>query len=292
MSRSRSRKPRLFRPPTDGDNLRCLRVVVPASGVDEAAGRLWLHEPVAIHEAATDDGRVALLAGFDDLATAAMVAGELPPEWEPTVETAPDDSSWRDNWRAFVEPVEVGRVLVWPGWWTEPPPERHDGLVIRLDPGATFGSGSHPSTRLSLAALQQVLHGGDQVLDLGCGSGILSVAAALLDAAAVTALDIDPEATLVTERNAVANGVGVECHSRSVQAGDGPFDVVVANIGAAVLCHLAPVIVGSIARGGRLVVAGMLSEQAASVTTAFAIAGLRLVSTDEQDGWAVAVLRR
>lgn len=258
------------------------------------SGILWEFGPVAVLEELAPDGEVVLLAGFADLATAGMVAHHLTwLSWPATVESLADDGPWRHAWREHAEPVTVGPVLVWPGWWSEQPPDQ-DGVVVRLDPGSAFGSGSHPSTRMCLAALAAGLSPGDRVLDLGCGSGVLSVVAALLGSREVVAVDTDPEAVAVTGANAAANDVAglVQVHEGSIETVDGTFDVVLANIGAAVLTDLAPAIAAAVADGGHLVLAGMLVGQEPDVVAAFGAAGLALVGTDDLDGWGSAVLRR
>jgi ribosomal protein L11 methylase PrmA len=140
-------------------------LVVPDAEVDLAAGQLWNFAPAAVSETPVDPGHTALLAGFDDLATAAMVADAMPAAWSPSVEVLDDDAGL-DAWRAFAAPVGVGGVLLWPAWWDTEPPAGEE-LVVRLDPGHAFGSGSHVSTRQALDLLQRALRTGMRVLDLG-----------------------------------------------------------------------------------------------------------------------------
>jgi ribosomal protein L11 methyltransferase len=130
------------------------------------------------------------------------------------------------------------------------------------------------------------------VLDVGCGSGVLAVAACLLGAISATAVDVDPDAPAVTERNAQANGVASRVHASTTPVGEitGAFDVVVANIGQRVLLDLAPALVQAVRPGGALVVAGLLEDQADEVVAA--CAGAVEVGRSVEDGWAAPVLRR
>jgi ribosomal protein L11 methyltransferase len=219
-----------------------------------------------------------------------MVAAALPPAWSPTVESVADDGPWLHAWRAHAQPVLVDHVVVWPDWIDGDPPDHV--ITVRLDPGGAFGSGDHPSTRLTLAALQRLLRPGDRVLDLGCGSGVLAVAAALLGAGPVVALDIDPEAVVVTGRNAVANGVSVAVEEGELGTKHDRFDLVLANIGAGVLTRLARRIGNATFLEGHVVLSGLLSEQVPEMIRAFGNHGLRSRGVDELDGWASVVLSR
>lgn len=271
----------------------CVRLLVAGDEVDEASGALWAHEPLAVGEEVLDDGRVSLLAGFPDAATAAQVVAALPRRWLPTVEAVPDEASWRDAWRAHAEPVTVGRVLLWPSWWEQSAPD-HDGVTVRLDPGWAFGSGSHPSTRMALAAVAGLVPPARRVLDVGCGSGVLAVAAALLGAPTVVAVDVDPEARRATAANAAVNAVAGRVGIAASLPEDATFDLVVANIGAAVVTDLAGPMAATVADGGRLVLGGLLVEQAPAVVAAYLRqpGGFQLVSTEVEDGWAGPVLAR
>ena len=135
-----------------------------------------------------------LLADVADL-------GLVPTKWAPRV-IEPDSAAHLDAWRAWAVPMRVGRrLLLQPAWIALEAPAPN-AVVVRLEPGRTFGSGSHPSTRLCLEVLEDELAAGDAVLDIGCGSGVLAVAAGLLGAGSVLAVDIDPEAVIVTDQNA------------------------------------------------------------------------------------------
>jgi ribosomal protein L11 methyltransferase len=173
--------------------------------------------------------------------------------------------------------------------WHEPPAQAT--RVIRLDPGLAFGTGTHPTTRMCLRwlATHAPAQPWPQVLDYGCGSGILAIGAALFGAKDVLAVDIDPAAVQSTEANALANGVRVR--AGLPELAQGPCDVVLANILATPLKLLAPLLWGLVRPGGHLVLAGILSRQAQELQAAYAD-GLALEVTDEEDGWILMTGRR
>ena len=180
--------------------------------------------------------------------------------------------------------------------WLDPPEWcRDDDLVLSIDPGRTFGSGSHPTTRMCLAELEHLVAVGDTVADFGCGSGVLTVAAVLLGAGRAVGVDIDPEAVPITLANAARNRVAeqVEVALGSLDAlPAGPVDLLVANIGAEVLRSSAPAIAAELAEHGSLVLSGVLESQSDEVLAAFEAVGLELVSLAAEDDWRALVLRR
>lgn len=256
-----------------------LRVRVPP-GVDAGvvADRLWQHGPASVLEG---DGE--LEAGFASAAAAERVAASLP--WPSRIEHVTDDS-WQDAWRAHAMPVRIGPVLVVPSWVAD---QEDAPTVVRIDPGSAFGSGSHPSTRLCLAALVD-LAAGATVLDVGCGSGVLAVVAARLGARGVVAIDVVTEAVESTRDNAARNGVEVDARHAVVEDIGGRFDVVVANIGSATLRAMATPLAARV--GEWLVLSGLLDDQVPEVVAAFAGEGLALVDVASDDGWAAPRLRR
>lgn len=260
-------------------------VVAEGAEADAASGELWLHGPAAIEERPAGEGRVELLAGFADEPAAERVAAAI--SFPSALAPAPDEASWRDAWKAYATPVVVERVAVVPAWLEAPGAAE---VVVRVDPGTAFGTGSHPSTRLVLAALQGFVEPGCSVLDAGSGTGVLAVAAALLGAGRVVAFDVATEAVVATAANAALNGVEVEARHALVDDVEGTFDLVLANIGAATLVAMAPALAARV--GGRLVLAGLLDHQAPEVVAAYAAHGLVLESSSSEDGWAAPVLSR
>jgi ribosomal protein L11 methyltransferase len=176
------------------------------------------------------------------------------------------DEDWVRRSQAQFEPLQVGRLWVGASWHQPPAGVGH---VVRVDPGLAFGTGSHPTTRLMLAFLERTIRGGERVLDYGCGSGILAIAAAKLGASHVDAVDVDPVALEVTRENARANAVTVVASLPEAFAG-GRYDALVANILAQPLIDLAPLIAGQAGQGARLALSGVLGSQAKEVAEAYA----------------------
>ncbi|MGE5641065.1 MAG: 50S ribosomal protein L11 methyltransferase [Clostridia bacterium] len=199
-----------------------------------------------------------------------------------------DDEDWVRRTQSQFQPLQVGERL-WVGpTWHEPPAGM--AAVVRLDPGLAFGTGSHPSTRLVLAFLEAAIRGGESLLDYGCGSGILAIAAAKLGAARVDGVDIDPEALQTAAANAQANGVRLQLAlpEETLRA---EYDIVVANILAQPLIVLAPLLAAHTAKGGRIALSGILSAQAAEVAAAYE-PFFACETSRTLDGWALVEGRR
>lgn len=189
------------------------------------------------------------------------------------------DQDWVRATQAQFAPVLIGKRL-WIGpSWHRPAPAR---IAVTIDPGLAFGTGTHPTTKLVLAYLDRTIRGGERVLDYGCGSGILAIAAAKLGAALVHAVDLDPEAVETARANALANGVRLTAAlPDALPAGD--YDVVVANILAPVLIELAPMLAQ---RSRRIALSDILETQAAELAQAYAPwFDMTIMASDE--GWAL-----
>ncbi|MCR5825719.1 MAG: 50S ribosomal protein L11 methyltransferase [Oscillospiraceae bacterium] len=209
------------------------------------------------------------------------------------------DEDWENNWKQFYRPMKIGeRLLVVPEW------EQADAegrVPLILNPGLTFGTGSHATTRLCLTALDRLIHGGEKVLDLGCGSGILSIAALRLGAAQAFACDVDPTCVTVAYENAALNGVdrtrytvraGDVTADRALarEFGDG-YDVVVANIVADVILHLSTKVRPLLRPDGVFLCSGIIDTRAEEVRQALLAAGWDVAETDSAEGWYAYLCR-
>ena len=210
------------------------------------------------------------------------------------------DEDWENNWKQYYKPMEIGqRLLVIPQWEQVDPGQR---VPLILDPGLTFGTGSHATTRLCLTALEKTVAQGDRVLDLGCGSGILSIAALRLGASQALAVDIDDKCLDVAYENAALNGIGKDRYT--VRVGDvlsdgslrreleGSYDIVVANIVADVIIALAPLVPSMLRPGGTFLCSGIIDDRAEEVRAALEAAGWTVLETQSADGWFAYTCRR
>ena len=224
---------------------------------DHPTAELWPHSVVvALFDAGADVGAV--------LAYAARIAGvPLPADY--TIETVAEQD-WVRLTQSQFDPIPISpRLWIVPTWHDAP-----DGNAInlRLDPGLAFGTGSHPTTRLCLAWLDDNLKGGETLLDYGCGSGVLAIAAARLGAGRIDGVDIDPQAVQASRDNAALNEITAQfCLPGELAPGN--YDVVVANILTNPLKGLAPLLAGRVRPGGRLVLSGILAEQAEDVMAVY-----------------------
>ena len=217
------------------------------------------------------------------VAAAADACGIAPPAY--TVEPVAD-ADWVRRSQEQFEAVRIAEGFwIVPSWRSAPEPQ---AINISIDPGLAFGTGSHPSTRLVLRWLAGTLEQGQSLLDYGCGSGILAIAAARLGAGEVTGVDIDPQAILAAQDNAAKNGVRVQFLTPEAVAGH-PADIVVANILANPLVVLAPLICARCS--GRLALSGILESQAAIVAEAYT-PRFRLEIADREDGWVLLASKR
>ena len=208
------------------------------------------------------------------------------------------DADWENNWRDYYKPVEVGEKLVIVPQWHD---YAGDRIPVRLDPGLLFGTGDHPTTRMCLAAVEKYAGPGKKVLDLGCGSGILGIAAAVLGATPVVAADVDEKAPEVVRDNAKLNGVeaAIDVHVGDVIAsgtlraklGTG-YDLVLANIVADVIIPLAPHVGAFLAQDGTFVCSGVIDGRENDVAAALEKAGLTVVEHNTLEEWHSFVCRR
>ena len=237
--------------------------------------------------------------GFTTVAAVRIAMADLKkehPEYAPLLMTMDgiEDADWENNWKAFYKPMEIGeRLIVIPDWEEADP---HGRVALRMNPGLTFGTGSHATTRLCLQALEKLVHPGMKVLDLGCGSGILSIAALVLGASQAAAVDIDPKAVDVAYENAALNGIGKDRYT--VRAGDVLSDrslagelarqryhLVLANIVADVIIPLSAQVPRLLEEDGVFLCSGIIDTRAHEVEEALVKNGLTVTRRREKNGW-------
>ena len=203
------------------------------------------------------------------------------------------DADWENNWKQYYEPLEIGeRLLVVPEWIDCSEAGR---VPLRLDPGLLFGTGSHATTRMCLAALEKYAGAGVRALDLGCGSGILGIGALVLGSERCTACDIDPKAPDTVMENAALNGIGGD--KMQVYAGDiigdaklrgllgTGYDVVLANIVSDVIIPLAPFVRDFMAPDGVFITSGIIDGREDEVAAALRAAGLEIIAHHHEEEW-------
>ena len=243
--------------------------------------------------------------GFAQVAAVRMAMAELKkahPDYAPLIMTVDgiEDADWENNWKAFYKPMEIGeRLIVVPDWEQA---EAGDRVELRLNPGLAFGTGSHATTRLCLTALEKHVEKGMRVLDLGCGSGILSIASLLLGAESAFACDIDEKAVDIAYENAALNGVDRDRYT--VRAGDvlsdkglrremgDGYDIVAANIVSDVIIALAPEVSRWMKPEGWFLCSGIIDDRAAEVRHVLENNGFTVAEEGQSEGWFGFLCRR
>ena len=273
----------------------------PSARADLVADVLWSFGPAAIEEQ-TNGSETVLLAGFVDAIASDAAAAAVRSLGGCKVDVVPVIDDGLDGWREWATVEQAEPFVLVPTWLDTP--EIHPGqLLVRLDPGRTFGSGSHPTTRAVLMALATLVGPDTTVLDVGCGSGVLAVGAALLGAAAVVGIDVDAESPSIVATNATTNGVAdlvtASTDPLSTLAGRADrYDVVAANLLAPVIVELAADLQTVVAAGGTLILSGLLADRWQATVDPFidgSSDGRPVWALDDVvllDGWAAIVLRR
>lgn len=205
-----------------------------------------------------------------------------------------DDADWENNWKAYYKPLEIGdRLLILPKW--EPIPQGGERRVLRLDPGLTFGTGNHATTRMCLEELERYAAPEKFALDLGCGSGILGIGALVLGCGYVAGCDIDPKSPDVARENAALNGIGdtvfhvcagdiLKDASLRASLGAG-YDIVLANIVSDVIIPLAPHAMEFMSPKGVFICSGIIEGRQAEVESALKAAGFAIANHRTEEGW-------
>lgn len=256
----------------------------------------WDFVDEKLEKSLTGASRVKLWVADDDTGRAIIAElykKGLDPKSRPVA-----DADWENNWRDYYQPVEAGEKLVIVPQWHD-----YDGdrTPVKLDPGLLFGTGDHPTTRMCLAAVEKYARPGEKVLDLGCGSGILGIAAAVLGAGPIVAADVDEKAPDIVRDNARLNGVE---DAFTVYVGDvvgsealrnrlgGGYSLVLANIVADVIIPLATHVGGFLAEDGVFVCSGVIEGRQDEVAAALESAGLKIEERYTLEEWHAFVCRR
>ena len=205
-----------------------------------------------------------------------------------------DEDDWAESWKQYYKPVYLGKITVVPAW--EDYTAKDGEIIVRMDPGMAFGTGTHETTRLVIRLMQDELKGGERVLDVGTGSGILSICASKLGAGHCNAYDIDPVAVKVAEDNAKSDGcsnitVGVSDLLRGVDLSGGKYDFCVANIVADIIIRMLPDVRAYLKDGAPLILSGIIGERAAEVRAAVIAQGFTVEKEISENDWIGMLVR-
>ena len=205
-----------------------------------------------------------------------------------------NEDDWAESWKQYYKPVPLGKVTIVPAW--EKYDAKEDEVVIKMDPGMAFGTGTHETTRLVIRLMQDELRGGERLLDVGTGSGILSICASKLGAKSCNAYDIDPVAVKVARENAEADGctnitVGVSDLLRGVDLSGGKYDFCVANIVADIIIRMLPDIKSYLKEGSPLILSGIIGERADEVRSAVIACGFAVEKEITENDWVGMLVR-
>ncbi|MGI6168981.1 MAG: 50S ribosomal protein L11 methyltransferase [Christensenellales bacterium] len=212
------------------------------------------------------------------------------------------EEDWAENWKQYFTPIQAGEnVLIWPAWEKQPPPR--DKIVYLLDNSSIFGTGQHQTTQLCIAAIEKHMQEGSAMLDVGCGSGILSIVGLKLGAGSALAVDIEQHAGEIVAQNARLNGVGegklrvlvgdvLEDGDIQREIGTREYGLVAANIVADVVIALCPQVEAVLSQTGVFVASGIIEERLGDVEAALQNGGFEIVESRLLEGWAAVVARR
>lgn len=205
------------------------------------------------------------------------------------------EEDWADAWKKYYYPVRVTRYLTVVPSWLEYEASHDEEKLIYMDPGLAFGTGTHPTTQLSMLALEQVIRGGERILDVGTGSGVLSIASKLLGAKSVIAYDIDEVATRVSKENLALNPIASDVLVKEndlLKGVDEPADIIVANILAEILMYLPEDAWRNLEFGGKIILSGIISHKKQEVLQSFLSVGFTLDMEMQKKEWHCLVLTK
>ena len=221
--------------------------------------------------------------------------GTLNPEAEITV-SGVNEEDWANSWKAYYKPIKIGeRIVIVPAWekYTAEP----DEIVVRMDPGMAFGTGTHETTRLVIKLLEKYIKSGMRVADVGCGSGILAICASKLGAGECKAYDIDPVAVKVANENIKDSGLtNVTCDVsdllKQVDKSGGTYDVICANIVADIIIRMMPDVGALMDENSVILASGIIVERSEDVINGFAEHGFKIVERIDENGWCALAVQK
>ena len=204
------------------------------------------------------------------------------------------EENWADSWKKYFKPIPLGRVTIVPAW--ESYEAKEGEIIVSIDPGMAFGTGTHETTRLVMKIMQDVVKGGEAVLDVGCGSGILSICASKLGAKSCNAYDIDPVAVKVTKENAIASGcsnitAGTSDLLRGVEKKADGYDVCVANIVAEIILRMLPDIKDYLTPGAPIILSGIVKEREEDIKNASLSLGFTVERIERENDWVAMLIK-
>ena len=206
-----------------------------------------------------------------------------------------NEEDWSESWKKYYQPIPLGKVTIVPAWQDYDAKEGE--IIIKMDPGMAFGTGTHETTRLVMKIMQDEIRGGERVLDVGTGSGILSICASKLGAKSCNAYDIDPVAVKVAKENAEADGcanitVGVSDLLRGVDLADGKYDFCVANIVADIIIRMMPDIDKYVKDGAPVILSGIISMRADEVRESIKQNGFSVIREERENDWLAIMVKK
>jgi ribosomal protein L11 methyltransferase len=204
-----------------------------------------------------------------------------------------EEEDWESNWKEYFHPIRVGsNLVICPTWRAHQ--SLDDDVLIKLDPGMAFGTGHHPTTRMCMELLETLIVGGEKVIDVGCGSGILSISAAKLGAGDILGIEIESRSVEVALENCELNGISSQVTILNgsfpeIRVENAAFDVALANIAAKVVINLSEYIVGAVANGGRLVLSGILESSLKDVEKEYSLHGVHFDKVLVDGDWTAVL---
>ena len=203
------------------------------------------------------------------------------------------EEDWAESWKQYYKPVHLGKITVVPAWEDYTPSD--DEVIIKMDPGMAFGTGTHETTRLVIRLMQDEIFGGERVLDMGTGSGILSICAAKLGAKSCNAYDIDPVTVKVARENARDGGcdnitVGVSDLLKGVDLSEGKYDICLANIVADIILRMLPDINNYVKPEGKIILSGIISPRADEIREAVRKYGYKIIKEETENDWLAMMI--